>query len=121
MRKILSLNYGLDTVLSTISVLSAAAVVQTFVIGQHYIIPTMLLVLAVFTGNLALYGFQDHRWAKVVNFWIGVVLSGHFLFALFWSKRYREILGGSFEVVTGGVFVLLAVLTVLYARRNRLC
>lgn len=121
MKKLLSLDYALDTVLAAISLLSGIAVIQTFVFGKHYIIPTMILVLAVLTGNLALYGYQDYRWAKVVNFWIGVLLSSHLFFALFWSKRYREVLGSSFEVVVGGILLLVVALTVFYARRNRLC
>ena len=121
MKKLLSLSYGLDTLIAIIAIVAMLGVLQTFIVGKHYIIPTAILVLAVLLGNLALYGYRDQLWAKVVNFWIGVLLSCHMFFALFWSKRYREILGDSFEYVGSLVFVVLVVLTVQYARRNRLC
>jgi hypothetical protein len=119
-KKLLSLEYGLDTLLATIGALASLAVLQTFVVGKHYIIPTMILVLAILCGNLARYGFRDQAWAKQVNFWIGVLLTCHLFFALFWSKRYREILGEAFEYVGGAAFLILFFLTFSYARRNRL-
>ncbi|MBT8084279.1 MAG: hypothetical protein KJN72_03570 [Woeseia sp.] len=120
MKKLLSLEYGLDILLALIALLASLAVVQTFIVGKHYIIPTMILVLAVLTGNLARFGFRDHSWAKHINCWIGVVLTFHMFFALFWSKRYREILGDAFELVVGAAFVALLFVTISYARRNRL-
>ena len=59
-------------------------------------------------------------WAKYVLFWINFLLTCHALFALFWSKRYREILGDSFEVVCAAFIVIFGFLLVTYVRRNRL-
>lgn len=120
MKKLLSLNYGLDTVLAAVALTASLAVLQTFIIGKHYIIPTMILVLAVFCGNLARYGYRDQPWAKQVNFWIGVLLTSHLFFALFWSKRYREVLGDAFLYVVGAAFLALLFVTISYVRRNRL-
>ncbi|MGB5245653.1 MAG: hypothetical protein WBM54_11580 [Woeseia sp.] len=120
MKKLLSLNYALDTLLAAIALLAAVAVIQTFVVGKHYIIPTMILTFAVLCGNLAHYGFRDLRFAKHINFWIGVLLTSHLFFALFWSKKYREVLGEAFLYVVGAAFVVLLFLTISYARRNRL-
>jgi len=120
MNKVASLRYGLDTLIALMATLAGLAVLQTFIVGKHYIIPTAILVMTVFLGNLAAYGFRDYRWAKVINFWIGVLLSCHMFFALFWSKRYREILGDAFIYVGAVVFAVLLLLTVQYARRNRL-
>ncbi len=118
--KVLSLRYSLDTLIALITAALIAGVLQTFVIGQHYLIPTGLLTFAVLLGNFARFGFSDRRWAKQVNFWIGFVLTSHVFFALFWSRKYREILGDAFEIVGTLVFLLLGFLTVQYARRNKL-
>ena len=58
-----SLEYAYELLFALISVIAGIAVLQTFVIGQHYIIPSGILVFAVLTGNLAWWGFADQRWA----------------------------------------------------------
>ncbi len=120
MRDKLSFKYSFELLLTVATLGTALAVLQTFVIGRHYIIPTGLLCITVLLGNIAWYGFRDHPWAKQLLFWIGFLLTSHAFFALFWSKRYREILGDSFELVCAIVVLLLGFLTVQYARRNAL-
>jgi hypothetical protein len=120
MRDRLSLKYSFELILALSAVAGMLAVLQTFVIGRHYIIPSVILVVVVLLGNLAWYGFQNRLWAKYILFWAGVLFTSHAFFALFWSRRYREILGGSFEAVCGVVVLVFAYLAWQYARRNSL-
>jgi hypothetical protein len=78
-------------------------------------------VLAVLFGNLARYGYRNEAWAKVVLFWFGVILNFHVFFALFWSVKYRAILGEAFEYLFAPLTLVLAYLLWQYARRNELC
>jgi hypothetical protein len=116
----LSLRYSFDWLFALAAAAAAVAVVQTFVIGRHYIIPSAILTVAVLLGNVAFYGFRDRIWAKVVLFWCGFLGTAHFFMALFFSKKYRELLGGAFEPVCVVVVLLLAFLTWQYARQNRI-
>lgn len=120
MEKRLSLAYSMEWVATLICLGALLGVLQTFIIGRHFLIPTMILLLAVFFGNLARFGFRDRIWAKHVLFWLGVVFTCHVFFALFWARKYREILAGSFEYVFGGLLLLFAYLVWQYARRNRI-
>ncbi|MDU0353311.1 hypothetical protein RS130_04635 [Paraglaciecola aquimarina] len=117
--KKLNFSYGLDWLMALFAVLSALAVLQTFIIGKHFIIPTMILVVAILFGNLAWYGFKQKKWAKQINFWLGVIMTSHCFFALFWAKKYREVLGSLFEPVAVVVTLILLGLTWLYARKNQ--
>lgn len=119
-RNLLSLKNSMDSVALLIAAAAFVAVLQSFIIGRHYIIPTAILCLAVLFGNLARYGFQGQRWAKHILFWLGSILTLHFFFALFWSKRYREWLGDAFEPVCGVLVLLLAFLVFQYAKKNEL-
>jgi hypothetical protein len=116
----LSFKYSMECIVSLLAVAALTGVLQTFVVGKHFIIPTVILTFAVVLGNLAVYGFRDHAWAKHMLFWFGVILTLHAFFALFWAKTYRELLGGAFEYVCAAVVAIMAVLTWKYARRNAL-
>ena len=120
MKSRLSLAYSLEIWATLVAGVAVLAVLQTFVIGRHYIIPTGILVVAVLFGNLARCGFQNRLWAKQVLFWFAFLFTCHAFFALFWSKRYRELLGESFELVCGTVVVVFAALIFDYARHNHL-
>jgi hypothetical protein len=96
------------------------AVLQTFLIGKHYIIPTILLVIVVLFGNLSWYGLQQARWANYVNFWIGFIVTAHLFFAIFWAKTPRAILGDAFEPVAIVLALVMLVLTWCYASKNAL-
>lgn len=120
MKSKLSLEYSMELVAAVLAALAALAVLQTFVIGRHFIIPTMILTIAILLGNLARYGYRDRYWAKQVLFWFGVILGSHAFFALFWAKAYRRILGASFEVVCAAIVLIMVFLVWQYARRNRL-
>jgi hypothetical protein len=120
MKAYLSLRYFFDWLFALAAAIAILATLQTFAIGRHYIIPTGILVAAVLLGNIAWYGFRDQRWAKEILFWCGFLFTAHAFFALFFSKRYREILGDAFEPVCAVVVILFAFLTFQYARKNRL-
>ena len=120
MKRLFSLKYTFDHLAALVAAGAVIGVVQTFVIGKHYLIPTAILVLAVLFGNLARYGYRDQAWAKVVLYWIGVILNFHVFFALFWSVKYRAILGEAFEYVFAPLTLVLAFLVWQYARRNEL-
>lgn len=91
---------------------------QTFIIGKHFIIPTIILAVTILLGNIAWYGFQQKAWAKYLLLWIGFLTTAHFFFALFWAKKYRSILGETFEPICILVVLVLAFLTYQYARSN---
>ena len=67
MKERLSLQYSFELIFALISFAAVIAVLQTFVIGQHYIIPSVILVIAVVTGNLAWYGFLIRKILDHVN------------------------------------------------------
>lgn len=118
MQKRLNRGTSLDWLIALLAVLASGAVLQTFIIGKHYIIPTVILVLAVLLGNLAWFALDGAKWAKRINFWCGFLLSSHCFFALFWSVKYRAVLGDKFELVIVPVTVILVGLTWMYAKQN---
>ncbi|HEX9852114.1 MAG TPA: hypothetical protein VGA68_03835 [Woeseiaceae bacterium] len=120
MNRLLTLKYAFDHVAALVAAGAVIGVLQTFIIGKHYLIPTSILVLAVLFGNLARYGYRDQPWAKAVLYWIGVILNFHVFFALFWSVKYRAILGDAFEYVFAPLTVVLAVLLWQYAKQNEI-
>lgn len=115
-----NLTHGLNWLMAIFTLLASVAVLQTFIIGRHFIIPTILLVITIFIGNLAWYGFKQVKWAQYITFWCGFILTSHCFFALFWAKKYREILGSAFEPVAVMTTLLLFILTWFYARKNQL-
>jgi len=116
----LSLKYSMELVAALLTVVASVGVLQTFIIGRHFIIPTIILTVAVILGNLARYGYRDQAWAKQMLFWFGLILTLHAFFALFWARAWRELLGGSFEYICGAITLTMAGLTWQYARRNAL-
>jgi hypothetical protein len=120
MRSRLTLGYSFDIIFSILAACAVLGVLQTFVIGRHFLIPTVILIAAVLLGNVAWQGFQDRLWAKHVMFWCGFVFASHAFFALFWAQAYREVLGAAFLPVGIAVTGVAAYLLVQYARRNRL-
>lgn len=115
-----SLAGGLEVVAALVAAAGAAGVLQSFVIGRHFVIPTMLLVPTLLFGNLAWHGAAGRAWARHLLFWFGVLGSAHLFFALFWAKTPRELLGAAFEPVYGVLLLVLGGLTIAYARGNAL-
>lgn len=120
LRDRLTLANTFDWLFAACAVVALGGVLHTFVLGRHFIIPTVILTVAVVAGNLAWYGLQGRVWVKHVLFWSGFLLTCHAFFALFWAKRYRELLGAAFEPVFVLLTLVLAFLTWQYARRNAL-
>jgi len=120
MKNLLSLKHSLESLTALIAVMAFLGVLQTFIIGKHFVIPTMVLALAVLFGNLARSGMRGDRLAKQIIFWIFFVATCHAFFALFWAATPREILGAAFLYVYGAAFVVLGFLSWQYAARNEL-
>ena len=114
------LRNSFDLIFAAAAGVGILAVAQTFIIGQHYIIPSAILAAVVLIGNIARYGIAGQAWAKQILFWCGFLFTAHLFFALFFSKRYRELLGDAFEPVCGILVLAFAWLTYQYARRNGL-
>lgn len=120
MKKLLSFQHSLELLAWIVTFVAALSVLQSFIIGRHFVIPTMILFLAVLFGNLARFAMRGERWAKHVLFWIFFIAACHAFFALFWAKTPREMLGSAFYYVYGAHFVLLSFLSWQYAKRNEL-
>ena len=120
MKNLLTLKHSLDLLAAIIAIAALLGVLQTFIIGKHFVIPTMVLVLAVFFGNLVRSSMRGERWAKHVLFWIFFIATCHAFFALFWAVTPRELLGDAFLFVYGAVFLIVGFLTSQYAKRNEL-
>lgn len=120
MNKLFSLKYSLDLAAVIVAFLALLGVLQTFIIGKHFVIPTLILTLAIFFANLAAFGLRGKIWAKHVLFWIFTIAACHAFFALFWAKTPREMLGGAFLYVYGAAFIILAFFSWQYAKKNEL-
>lgn len=116
----LSYRNSLEWVTACLTGVLLLGVAQTFIIGQHFIIPTIILMLAILLGNITAYAFVGKLWAKLVVFWLYVILTCHGFFALFWAKKYREVLGDAFEPVCVLLVVVLVFLVLKYKRSNQL-
>lgn len=122
MGKLFKAENSLEAIAALIAAGALLGVLQTFIIGKHFVIPTMILLLAIFFGNLARAGVTGERWAKHVLFWLFFLVSAHTFFALFWAAEARpgEFFGAAFYPAYGGACVIFGFLCWQYARRNRL-
>lgn len=122
MQKLFSAENSLEAIAAFFALVAGLGVLQTFIIGKHFVIPTMVLLLAVLFANLARFGVKGERWAKHVLFWLFFLLSAHTFFALFWAAPARpgEFFGAAFYPVYGGVFVIVGFLCWRYAKTNAL-
>ncbi len=122
MTKVFDTRYALETLASIFALLAVLGTLQTFVIGKHFVIPTMVLLLVFFFGNLARFGYRDQRWAKHVLFWVFLLMVFHALFALVWAGEARpgEFFGTAFYPLYGGFALIVGGLCVIYAKRNGL-
>jgi len=120
MKNLFSLKHSLDLLAMIVAIAALLGVLQSFIVGKHFDIPTMVLVLAVFFGNLARSSMRGEKWAKHVLFWIFFIATCHAFFALFWAVTPREILGDAFLFVYGAAFVILSFLTWQYAKKNKI-
>jgi cation transport ATPase len=120
MKRFFSKENLLEAVAALFTLGAILGVLQTFIIGKHFVIPTMILVPAILFGNLARFGMNGQRWAKHTLFWMFFLMACHAFFALFWAATPREILGEMFLPVYGLVFAILASSCWIYAKENKL-
>ena len=114
----LKLQNGLALIAALIAAACFVMALYQFVIGQHYIIPTMWLLLTMITGNFARYALAGARWAQEILFWCGALASSTLFMGLFFAQKPKELLGGAFLPVWGLAFLVVAGLTFLHARGN---
>ncbi len=120
MKNLFSVENSLEAIAALFALGATLGVLQTFIIGKHFVIPTMILVFAVLFGNLARFGVKGERWAKHTLFWIFFLMACHAFFALFWAATPREILGTLFLPVYGIAFLVLTGLCWTYSKKNAL-
>ncbi|MEL7045482.1 MAG: hypothetical protein AAGL66_10735 [Pseudomonadota bacterium] len=122
MKQFLSLSYSLEGLAALVSVVAGVGVLHTFVLGKHFVIPTLILLLVILFGNLARFGLKDQRWAKHMLFWIFLLAVLHALFAVVWARDARpgQLLGEAFYPLYGGFVLGVGTLCFLYAKRNAL-
>ena len=116
----ISLKNSFDLIFAILSAFGFLAVIQTFIIGKHYIIPTAILFITIIISNLSYYGFKEIRAAKKILFWVFFIFDIHLFFALFFSVKYRALLGDSFEIICISFLLLFSYLLVQYEKRNQL-
>ena len=116
----LTLDNSFDLIAAVIATACFAAVLGTFVIGKHYIIPTFWLAIALLFANLARHGLAGARWAKQILGHIGLLASANLFMGLFFAKTPKELLGGLFLPAWGLAFLIVAGLTWQYVSRNAL-
>ena len=122
MKRLFSIECALEALAALIALGAALGVLQTFIIGKHFVIPTMVLLLVFYFGNLARFGLRGERWAKHLLFWTFALLVAHSFFALFWAAEARPgaLFGAAFYPLYGGFFVIVGGLSAAYAKRNGL-
>lgn len=122
MKKLFTLDYSLEAVAALVAAGAALGVLQTFIIGGHFVIPTMILLLVFYFGNLARAGLSDQRWAKHLLFWTFLLMACHTFFALFWAGEARPgaAFGAAFYPAYGGFTIIIGGLCLNYAKRHAL-
>ena len=122
MSKLFSLDNALEALATLVALGAGLGVLQTFIIGKHFVIPTMVLLLVIYFGNLARFGLKGERWAKHMLFWTFALMACHAFFALFWAAEARPgaLFGAAFYPAYGGFLIVVGSLCFTYARRNRL-
>ena len=122
MKKLFSLDYALEALATLVAIGAGLGVLQTFIIGKHFVIPTMVLLLVFYFGNLARFGLRGDRWAKQLLFWTFALMAAHTFFALFWAADARPgaLFGNAFYPLYAGFLVIVGGLCAVYARRNGL-
>ena len=120
MKNLISYKNTFDLIILIMTVIGFFAVMQTFILGKHYIIPTAILFLTIILGNLSYYGLQGRRAAKKILFWAFFLFDVHLFFALFFSVKYRTILGSNFEIICIINIIVFSYLLVKYIKKNHL-
>ena len=61
MKKLFSREHSLEALAALFALGAALGVLQTFIIGKHFVIPTMVLLLVIYFGNLARFGTPNRE------------------------------------------------------------
>ena len=120
MKSKLQWRYTLEWCATLVTIVGLLGVLQTFLVGRHFVIPTGVLAVTVVFANLAWFGFQGQRWANYILFWLAVLVCCHSFFALFWAKAPRELLGVGFLPIYAAICFVSALAAWHYARSNQL-
>ena len=120
MKNLISYKNTFDLIILMMTAVGFFAVIETFIVGKHYIIPTAILFLTIVLGNLSYYGIQGRRGAKKILFWIFFLFDVHLFFALFFSVKYRVILGSNFEIICIINILVFSYLLFKYIKKNHL-
>ena len=122
MKKLFSLDHSLEALASLIAFVAGLLVIYNFYPGKHFVIPTMILLLVFYFGNLARAGLNGERWAKHLLFWTFLLAVFHTFFALFWAGDARpgKFFGAAFYPLYGGWTVIVGYLCSNYAKRHSL-
>ncbi len=120
MKKIISVENSFDLIIGVVAFIGFLAVLETFIFGKHYIIPTAILSMTIMLANLSFYGFRKNRIAKKLMFWLFLLLDVHLFFALFFSVKYRALLGNYFEIVCSFLVLILSYMLLMYQKQNEL-
>ena len=118
MKRLLTLQHSMELLATIIAAGAFLAVLQSFIIGKHYIIPTAWLALTIVFGSLARGGLRGERWAQTWLFWIGFLATANTFMGIFFAQTPKAMLGAAFLPVYIALFVVLAYLTWQYGRRN---
>lgn len=110
----------LDIGAAVVTLALAGSVLFNFVIGKHYIIPTVIMVPTLLMANITWFGLKGELWAKYILCNMATLIAAHAFFGLFWAKTPREMLGDGFYPAYGALFLLMAGLAWTYARANGL-
>lgn len=119
MKQYLNFRYSFEILMGILVLGSIAGVLITFSLG-HYITPTIILADGIIFFNLCYFGLKDKLWAKHILFWIGLVISFHLFFSLFFAITPPKVLGELFMPLYLTSFIIFSILTWKYATSNRL-
>lgn len=111
---------SLDYLFALIALIHFLAMAYSFVIADHYVIPTALLFNGLILGHLAYYGLLGSVVAKYIMFGISCVLLAHLFFSLFHVVAPRNLLGDFFIPIYSSAITVLLFLIVTYFISNRL-
>ena len=120
MKNIVSVENSFDLIVGVIAFIGFLAVIETFIFGKHYIIPTAIFFMTIVLANLTFYGFRKNRIAKKIMFWLFFLLDAHLFFALFFSVKYRTLLGNFFEMICSFLLLILSYMLLKYQKQNEL-
>ena len=86
-KSLFSFEHCLECIAALIAAAGLLGVLQTFVIGKHFLIPTIILSAVLLFGNLAWWGLQGQRWAKYFLFWGAFLLMMHGFFCALLGEK----------------------------------